>query len=306
MQSTIQQKDESIYSRYVFHNPETGKDINLSPRNVMAARYEKDITSGYALNHSLSIRTVKRNPSLTRYRLSTQGYDCVPAISEETASALMNYLKTEHLDKQRPEASPFQESFPLKEKRLFMDLLEEVFRDEIDDMILSYFQSEYAILFCSMVITYPVGGREVPIEQVSFRWHCDTSPEYHLKVLVHLNDVREHHGGTRCINIEQTRPFKDIGYAFNVIYNRLSDLTELARQFNITYEEELIRPKTGEAIIFQPGQVLHRGSWPDKAARYLVNLGVVPWQAHWRTMADQHYDVIVNNMTSTFLELKQD
>jgi len=288
----------------VFHNPETGKDIILNPRNTLMAEHRLNTVMRYAINHAFSLHVAKRQATMKDYPLVRRGFDCVPVITQETASKLMHYLKTEYLDKQALERTPDQQEFPLKDKKLFMGFLEEIFQGTVDDMILSYFQSEYTVLFCSMIVTYPVSEKDITFKGISFKWHSDVAPDFHLKLLVHLNDAEEHKGGTRCIHREQTKRFKEIGYVFNDLGNRLSDLTQLAKQFNIDYQEELLSPRTGEAIIFQPSNVLHRGSWPQKGPRYIINLGLVPSRIHWREMVEQDFEPIVNNTESIFPELK--
>ncbi len=288
----------------VFHNPETGKDIILDPRTTLRAEHRLNTVMRYAINHAFSLHVAQRQASRNDYPLIRQGFDCVPVITQDTASTLLRHLKTEYLDKQHLEHPPDQQEFPLIEKKLFMGLLEEIFQGTVDDMILSYFQSEYTVLFCSMIVTYPVSEKDITFKGISFKWHSDVAPDYHLKLLVHLNDAEEHKGGTQCINREHTKRFKEIGYVFNDLGNRLSDLSQLAKQFNIDHEETLLSPHTGEAIIFQPSNVLHRGSWPAQGPRYLINLGLVPSRIPWRQMVEQDFEAIVNNTESIFPELK--
>lgn len=287
-----------------FYNPETGKDLILDPRTTLMAEHRMNTVMRYAINHAFSIHMAKRQAMRTDYPLLRRGFDCVPVISQDTASTLLSHLKSEYLDKQALAQAPDQQEFPLKDNKLFMNLLEEIFQGPVDDMILSYFQSEYTVLFCSMIVTYPVSEKDITFKGISFKWHGDVAPDYHLKLLVHLNDAEAHQGGTWCIDREQTKRFKEIGYLFNDLFNRLSDLGPLAKRFNIDHQETLLSPRSGEAIIFQPSNVLHRGSWPKKEPRYLINLGLVPSRIHWREMVKQDFEAIVNNTESIFPELK--
>ena len=117
---------------------------------------------------------------------------------------------------------------------------------------------------------------------VSFSWHCDGGPTKHLKVLLYLNGSDEHGGNTRFLDRATTDAFKKIGYVFCDIDHRLDDLAALAGEHGIAYRPLEAPMRTGEAILFEPANVLHKGVWPTRAPRYLLQICIVPSPMPWR------------------------
>lgn len=143
-----------------------------------------------------------------------------------------------------------------------------------------YFQSEFAPCFCSMLKQGPMG------EQIddSYRWHRDTGPSSHLKLIIYLND--DHDGATGVISREDSRKFIDAGYAEQ---ERLFHLDDFASEHGISYKPYKVQPKAGSGLIFEPSNVLHKGMYPTFGERRVFQIGIIPWGKPWESFYEEHW-----------------
>lgn len=163
-------------------------------------------------------------------------------------------------------------------KRIFqVALIEKVFTREVDARIANHLGSEYLPLWCRFY-------RNDPEDEpgASFAWHCDGGPTAHLKLLLYLNDDNEHGGGTQFLDRETTDAFKAVGYVFCDTSQRLADLSELAREHGLPCDPRQWPMRAGEAVLFEPMNILHRGLWPATGPRYLMQVCIVPSPLPWR------------------------
>ncbi len=75
--------------------------------------------------------------------------------------------------------------------------------------------------------------------------------------------MSEHNGATLIADRETTRNLKEVGYIFNDPSYRQSDLTTLTQEFNLPYKTEYFELNSGDAIIFNPYDLTHRGRAPN-------------------------------------------
>ena len=123
-----------------------------------------------------------------------------------------------------------------------------------------------------------------PERPYAFYWHCDGGPRAHLKLLLYLNSSQVSGGNTLFLSREQTKAFEEIGYVFCNIDHRLSDLTPLSEKFMIGYDPIDYRPLSGDAILFEPSRILHKGIWPKVRKRYMIQLLFIPSMLPWEEM----------------------
>ena len=143
-----------------------------------------------------------------------------------------------------------------------------------------YFQSEFAPCFCSMLKQGPM-GKDV---DDSYRWHRDSGPSSHLKLVVYLND--DHDGATAVMSREDSRKFIDAGY---LEQERLFHLDDFASEHGISYKPYRVQPKAGSGLIFEPTNVLHKGIYPTAGERRVFQIGIIPWGKPWESFYEEHW-----------------
>ena len=171
------------------------------------------------------------------------------------------------------------EGYELADPALVARLLESALGADVDRHCLEFFRSEYLVHWVTLSRTAP--GNEPA--SVSFRWHCDKGPRSHLKLLVYLNDYREHGGGTAYLDLAGSAAVARTGYMFARGQRRSDSLAELATLAGRDLEAYHHHPQAGDAVLFQPAQVLHSGITPQRGPRYVLTLCLLPSPLPWRT-----------------------
>jgi SAM-dependent methyltransferase len=235
----------------------------LNPGGDARTKALYDDKAGYAKLHFVSQRACRREPDDAESDLIRTGIERLPVLDEAECAKLRTMIDAE---------SDFLRSHLFR-----VSLMAKIFVGAVDRRIAGYFGSEYLPLWCRFMRSDP-GGEP----NVSFSWHCDGGPTKHLKVLLYLNGSDEHGGNTRFLDRATTDAFKKIGYVFCDIAHRLDDLAALAGEHGIPYRPLEAPMRTGEAILFEPANVLHKGVWPTRAPRYLLQICIVPSPMPWR------------------------
>ncbi len=167
--------------------------------------------------------------------------------------------------------------FKLKEGA--MNLFESVLTENLDKKIISHFKSEYMPLWYN----FTVDTWESTRNSCSFKWHCDGGPSKHLKIMVYLNAVEEHGGNTYFGTIKATQALKQLGYIFCAVGQRKENIIPLVRAYDIPFKESSFDLGAGDAVIFNPYEVMHRGKQPcQEKTRYVLHMCLVPAPIHWR------------------------
>lgn len=156
--------------------------------------------------------------------------------------------------------------------------------DSIDDRIVSYFGSEYSPIWMRFYANRP--GMDWR-DKYSFYWHCDGGPTKHLKLLLYLNSSEDSGGNTEFVDYMTTLEFKRIGYVCCTLDLRFSELQNLSDRYGIPWEPQKFDIKAGEGILFEPFNIMHKGVWPDKGTRYLVQVCFTAGHVHWYNMASK-------------------
>ena len=163
--------------------------------------------------------------------------------------------------------------------------------DSNDEQIRQYFCCDYAPIALSVV-------RGLPNEDnVSMRWHCDSGPTRHLKMLVYLNETD---GATGVIKRMDTDLFFRAGYAYCELKQRLGDdgTREFALKHEIPFCPTFVTPPPGQAILFEPALVLHRGKAPTEGERVMLQIILVPEMRLWREHFDTLWPTIESNVAA--------
>jgi hypothetical protein len=229
-----------------------------------------------------------RTPPPGNGQVSKNGFVVVkPAISRDVAHALLAAVGADgHKEPERLKRDSAKlEGYALEDPTLLRRLAQSALTPEIDTHCLDFFGSEYFVYWCTLSRTAP---QEDGPANVSFMWHCDRGPRAHLKLLVYLNDYSEHGGGTSYLDLDASEAVARSGYVFARGKRRTGSLDEislLARRPITAYDH---LPLAGDAVLFQPSRVLHRGITPKLGPRYVLTLCLLPsplpwWQAMERS-----------------------
>lgn len=234
-------------------------------------RRKFDVDCGYAALNDASSAAMQRAISEDRFDLLEHGFEKVHALSEEDCAQIIAFMDV------GGEA--------LKRRDAKLQILERVLSGDIDQRIIAYFGSEYIPLWFRFYRAVPESN-----PNVSFRWHCDGGPSKHLKILLYLNAREEHGGDTLFVDRKTTDAFKRLDYVFCDINRRLEDLEPIAMENGIPYEPFSLAPSVGDALLFEPMNIMHRGSWPTNSPRDMIQVCLLPSPAPWREMC-QVYDL---------------
>ena len=124
-------------------------------------------------------------------------------------------------------------------------------------------------------------SRLAPNSGASFLWHRDFDPMAKLHVLIYLTDCDADSPATLFTNFEETRQCAQAGYAFTARSKRIPDLGALFPSDNSPISP--VRPalSAGDATVFAPSRILHRGDVPGAGVRDLLVLNIVPSLNPW-------------------------
>jgi hypothetical protein len=174
----------------------------------------------------------------------------------------------------------------LNESAWLERLLPQLFSDELNDSIRSYFNSEYSVFW----YTFHTLDDSMGADDVSARWHCDGGPTNHLKLILYLNDSKEHQANTQYLEKDATDALKNAGYIFGDIYDRQENITPLLDYLDVSSRPQQFEMQTGDAVIFNPFKVAHRGKPAARGKkRYSLHLCILPSPFPWQEMYKNYY-----------------
>lgn len=244
-----------------------GEQFVLNPQGEALIKQRYDYERGYAKTLRFAQSVFSRRDQCVDTNLNKHGFyparKLIPAdvcrkLIQHTQEADAAYLQT---------------------REGALNLLDAIFNPQLDAEIISHFGSEYLPLwFHISADTYQSSQ-----DSCSFKWHCDGGPSQHLKIMVYLNSAEEHQGNTLFANPEITQAMKKIGYIFCDLNERKVDLSLLAAAHNIPLSEQGFTLQAGDALVFNPNQIMHRGKSPQMGkTRYVLHICLVPSPVHWR------------------------
>ena len=174
----------------------------------------------------------------------------------------------------------------VKDPAVLAVLLPQIFNQHLDQQLISYFNSEYCILWWSI---YKIGPT-ITEKDYSTHWHADAGPKKHLKVITYLNGKNEHGSDTCYLDKAASDKLKQVGYLLNDINHRVTDIKPLCQHFDIDYQAQYAQPQTGDSIIFNPYQLAHRACpTTNNQYRYVIDFCIVQSELSWREVIEKHY-----------------
>lgn len=172
------------------------------------------------------------------------------------------------------------------------EVLSEVFSPAVDAVIRNHFECDYYVPFLNFFRTDP-GMRDS-----SYNWHCDWGPQPHLKLFCYIAPADSHDGATIFVDRETTRLLTKLGYVFGQgVDRRNEDIGPLCGAFGIPYAPMELRPNEGEAAIFEPAQIFHRGKAPTRGHRYVLQVAIMPSPEPWQVMLERFGEGVRNNFS---------
>lgn len=263
----------------------------FDPYSAEALTYRYDIELGYKRHHIACMDKAQRTGLGPLDPLSRHGFSKLPVLSKETSANLVERFR--------------QAGGALGPKDLGQDgigrVFEEMFSGPLDQGIRRFLNCLYGVLFVDFSVSRPMteDGLASP-EGQSYNWHCDVAPTPYVKLLVYLTGRDEHDGATEFLDMATTAQFRRAGYVFCPKTQRLKDLSDLAQAHGIDFAPARLLPEQGEAAVFSPGQVLHKGIPPTHGERVLMSVGVIPAPTDWRGFLASNYGYMCNAKIGEF------
>lgn len=231
---------------------------------------------------------IKNRPTVDTSALKDTGFD----VFSEFASARMAHGLSEaygrEVEVQRGEAnSVIEPSEALKEH--VMEVARHCLTDEFERYIESYFGCFFRIDHFDLM-------RSRPYDQPgdSYKWHRDLDPMAKIHVMIYLTDSGDNSPATLFARLADTRRCAEKGYVFPPQSRRIHDLNELFSEGD--REIVPVRPKlkAGDATIFTPSRILHRGIIHEDEFRDVLLLNILPSMNPWgseinRLGLDRHF-----------------
>jgi hypothetical protein len=254
----------------------------IDPRRAGQIWREYDENRHYAEYLSRCRAVFRRAPVPDDTDLAQKGFTYLRALTTDAAAACIRDLQQHHAPQLLKKDSQHLEGFRVADRQWLKQLLCDVLQGRMDESIAAFFGSEYLVHWVAFSLT-----RQAPEQQsVSFRWHCDKGPSAHLKLIIYLNPTAEHGGNTEFIDLADTLAVAQRGYLFGWSKTRTGDVERLARMAGRGLATQLQERAAGEAVLFQPGRVLHRGVSPTRGDRLTATLCLLPSPVHWQRAFD--------------------
>ena len=278
----------------------------FDPRRIDENTAEYDQRRGYAAYHAhcraqAPVTKTASSPTL-------QGFEVLPGLvpparavtlrEHVIAAAEFSLLKKNARD---------LHGYRLRDRAQIADLFAAVLRPDVDALARNFLGCEYLVHWMTVAATQP---SKQP-SSISFRWHCDKGPTEHLKLMVYLNDAEEHGGGTAFLPPRASAAVAATGYLFGRAKKRTVDLATLAQRAGQPLTAVEVRAAAGDAVLFQPTTVVHRGITPTRGPRYVLTLCLLPSPVPWAealncgTLSDLMEDELWHADAATLLQLMQ-
>lgn len=253
------------------------------PQRAAATWREFDENRHYAAYLAQCRAGFHRSPAPAVDReLEQKGFAYLRALSDAAAAACIKDLQSRHAPQLLKKDSSHLEGFRVADRQWLQALLGNVLQGQVDESIAAFFGSEYLVHWVAFSLT-----RQAPEqESVSFRWHCDKGPSAHLKLIIYLNPTDAHGGNTEFMDLADTMAVAERGYLFGWSKTRTGDVARLSRMAGRPLATQLRARAAGEAVLFQPGRVLHRGVSPTRGDRLTATLCLLPSPVHWQQAFD--------------------
>jgi hypothetical protein len=226
--------------------------------------------------------------------LGTQGFERVKLMSEAEARKIRASAEGSGSAVQNSKLADISQRLDLNDQSVLKSTVERLITPEVDDILFNFFGSEYCAYWYHF-------SRALPNKEPkrSFLWHCDKGPSMHAKMLFYMTSVEETGGNTYLLDKATTDRFDRAGYIFGSQKDRQDDLADFAERNKIQFTPFSFDLKAGEAILFLPQKVLHKGVLPTKAPRFIMQVTFLPSKIHWK-------DALYGNAQMSVEDLSKD
>lgn len=251
----------------------------LDPARVQRVFRQFDVERGYDEYRAWCREQLARKvPADDVCQLLARGFEVVDVMDPTTASDLTSRASANTALAALKRDSNKLKGYGIHDPQLMDALFSQALSPKVDALCLRFFRSEYLVHWFALSVTPP--GNEPA--SVSFRWHCDKGPTSHLKLLVYLNGVEAHGGGTAFVDLADTAAVARTGYLFARGRKRTGSLEELSVMAGKELQAYEHFPRAGDAVLFQPSSVMHSGITPRTGDRVVLTLCLLPSPLPWR------------------------
>jgi hypothetical protein len=251
----------------------------LDPQRTLAARRNYDERGGYAA-WSAYCRTQMTRPVAepAGHIDADRGFDLVPVMTPPEAGDFRDLL-LRRLSKtvRSKEEIDYGEVLRFDDSSFLLPFMERILSSHMDARMIAHFRSEYFIYSYAVMRVMPAARA-----RRAFLWHSDRGPRDFMKINLFLDPTSEHGSTTEFISRSESAALEQLGYTFGPNKRRVSDLSGLARLVGRNIRPVHPDIKAGEALVFEPANVLHRGILPDRGTRHIVSLMLAPSPIHWQ------------------------
>jgi hypothetical protein len=257
-----------IHSRFV---------VRFDPARTQAARRAFDIDGGYDSWATYCRNEFRREPG-EGGKLAADGFEVVNLLTPAEAAAAKETALDRAAAKSAAKASiDYADVLRFDNTAFLRPVVEKMLNPGIDGRVTAIFGSEYYVH--SLVI-----NRTMPAKasKRSFLWHCDRGPRDFLKINMFLDATAEHGGTTEFVTLEDSLAYEKAGYTFGANRRRVHDLSLLSRRVGPAPKVHHPQLSAGEAFMFFPARVLHRGYLPSRGIRHMMSLVLLPSPVPWR------------------------
>ncbi len=252
----------------------------LDPARVRRVFDEFDGKRGYDAHSAwCRERCARELPPVDACPLLDRGFTALDVMDASTAADLLARASADRVLAALKRDSSKLKGYDISDPELIDTLLSHALSPAVDALCLRFFRSEYLVHWFALSVTPP--GSEPA--SVSFRWHCDKGPTSHLKLLVYLNGVEAHGGGTAFVGLADTAAVGRTGYLFARGRKRTGSLAELSIMAGRELQAYEHFPRAGDGVLFQPSSVMHSGITPRTGDRVVLTLCLLPSPLPWRT-----------------------
>jgi hypothetical protein len=227
--------------------------------------------------------------------LGTTGFAQLRVLSEARTNQIRHQFDQEGSELTGGKNSAISQTLKPTDSEALKAVVADLITPEVDNLLYNYFGSEYCAYWYHF-------SRALPNKEPkrSFLWHCDKGPTMHAKMLFYLTSVEETGGNTFLLDRDTTNKFDRAGYVFGGQKDRQDDLGEFAQRHRIDFAPFSFDMKPGEAILFLPQKVLHRGVLPTLSPRFIMQVTFLPAKANWRDLLMQKREASLDDLAKDY------
>ncbi|WLQ15013.1 hypothetical protein O5O45_03595 [Hahella aquimaris] len=256
---------------------------------MSASEIMRQVSEHYDLRTGCRQYHLECQQSFTRYltmpgysSFYNNGFDRLQVLDAAHVERIMQQLRSLQNDDRSAWLDPHVETIRFDYRNdagWIREMYGAVLNVEMDRILVNFFQSEYMVHSLCFHRTFPTQVED----DVSYRWHRDAGPTGHIKIIIYFTGGEISGAGTEALDVNVTYELAEQGYSFPPLNERRSDLGEYFDRANIVYKPYDHCTQAGEALIFRPRDVLHRGvfSRDPQSPRYVATMLLLPSPLHW-------------------------